>query len=84
MKKHPFTVMSKITCRCGTHIKQSMVDRKAPGTPFKCYPCYVAENAAHGHDTSTAREVRTGQKPAKQYRETIAETKRRNAKEEGK
>ena len=81
MKKHKFTVMSKVKCPCGTPIKQSMVDRKAPGTPLSCFPCFREENANHGHDMSTAREIRQGKKPAKKYRETIAETIKRHAKE---
>lgn len=62
-KKHNYKVMSKRSCRCGTAIKQNVVDRKPDAD--KCYTCFRASEASKGNHISTAREVRTGARPKK-------------------
>jgi hypothetical protein len=72
-----------VPCRvCGTFLKENVTQRKP--TADLCFKHYREQEANKGHDMSTAREVRQGKRPAKKYRETIAETKKKLAKEEGK
>jgi hypothetical protein len=62
---------------CPELLKENVVERKP--TARLCFKHYRENEALKGHDMSTAREVRQGKKPAKKYRETIAETKKKLA-----
>jgi hypothetical protein len=81
MKKFgKFNQLSTAVCahkECFKYIKLNVLMRKGAGVPIYCFKHYREIHAAKGHDMSTAREVRTGQRPGKKYRETIAETKKR-------
>jgi hypothetical protein len=69
--------------RCGDPLKANLVARKDNDKPLVDFKCFREMEASKGHDMSTAREVRNGTRPAKMYRETIAETKAREKREGG-
>ena len=83
-KPYDHTVGSGIPCQnsCGRTLKINVTIRKP--TARTCFSCYREDQAAKGHDMSTAKEVRMGKKPGKKYRETIAERIRREKKENAK
>jgi len=63
MIKHKHTEMSDRKCGCSTFIKQSVVDRMPKAK--HCYECHRKEEEGMGNTISTAREVRTGKRPAR-------------------
>jgi len=66
-KSYPFNEMGDRRCVvCGRPIKRRLVEEKPTAT--KCFQCFRAEQEARGNSMSTAREVRTGQRPHRKPR----------------
>lgn len=65
-KSHPFDVLSDRVCvvpGCDKHLKLRLVEEKP--TVIKCFGCFRDYEAGRDHPMSTAREIRTGVRPAR-------------------